>query len=457
MRRCSTLALGLVISALLPATPAWAYRTAGEASGLGSAAVGWRTPNGRVPYRLHRSGAPGVPLSSVRDVAELAFREWSEVACVAIDFENAGISSARARPDDGANDIYWVRETGLWAELGLAEGALAVTDVTYERQESGAWEITEADILLNGVDYRWSPAAGSPPLDTRSVRAVLTHEVGHFLGLSHVCDIGEDPGAPACDGLSNPEAHLMYPGYVGPLHYDRSEDDAAGACYLYACSEVGCPSGETCGIAGCAAECDGELCRPGEACGSGGCVVAPSCSGEGCGAACAGDADCPVAERCAAGRCVTNGGQSGDPCSQGSECASEHCTDDGYCADLCDAERPCGGRLTCSDETAVGECLPSAGVFGDECSSPLECASRLCVQRADGHRTLCTRACSDIAPCPAGHACSQVDGRPVCVPPPGGCSLAPGTDTPSSPLFLWLAIGSLLCLRRQRSQRSQDV
>lgn len=44
-------------------------------------------------------------------------------------------------------------------------------------------ELREVDVEINGLDFAWSPSGRLP--GTRSLRALLAHELGHVLGLDH--------------------------------------------------------------------------------------------------------------------------------------------------------------------------------------------------------------------------------------------------------------------------------
>lgn len=76
---------------------------------------------------------------------------------------------------DGRNTIELVSSEWFFGPSLVA--------LTWLQCDEYTGKITEADIFLNGEDYRWGgyPLSGSPA-DTQNI---ATHELGHFLGLGH--------------------------------------------------------------------------------------------------------------------------------------------------------------------------------------------------------------------------------------------------------------------------------
>lgn len=94
-----------------------------------------------------------------------------------------------------------------------------------------------------------------------------------------------------------------------------------------------------------------------------------------------------------------------------------------------------------ASETACSRraCEPSIDV-GQFCKQPADCASGICLLGASS-APICTQACETSA-CPKGWACSQADGRKVCIPPvraTGGCAVSTGARTSA-----WDAVVGLL-------------
>jgi MYXO-CTERM domain-containing protein len=136
------------------------------------------------------------------------------------------------------------------------ESAVGLTTLFFvdapDRADHGT--ILDADIELNAVDFALAMCDGEPAGctsngtgDRYDLASVLTHEIGHLLGLSHACWSGDEPRG--LDGAGQPlppclpaetlppelgEA-TMYPTIVPEATSAASveSDDIAGFCHLY--------------------------------------------------------------------------------------------------------------------------------------------------------------------------------------------------------------------------------
>ena len=130
-----------------------------------------------------------------------------------------GLHAAGAAREDGRNVV--VVRTDAWCppdqpQLGCYDPTRqGITHVRphLERDGPHAGEIREADVEINGVDFHWTLDGGA---GTRSLRAVIAHELGHDLGLDHACS--DRPAAkgrpdavtlPACTRTA--ARSIMYP------------------------------------------------------------------------------------------------------------------------------------------------------------------------------------------------------------------------------------------------------
>ncbi|HSQ65751.1 MAG TPA: matrixin family metalloprotease [Polyangiaceae bacterium] len=314
----------------------------------GSPAGTWPTSALPVPFflALPKSRDLGDQTDAEVDVAA---RTWGRVACTAFRARYAGTTTT-GPGDDGVSGVYF--EDTAWPST-LPAGVIATTVVHVDAQG----HIYDADVYVDGADNVFS-LDGVSGVDFRSI---LTHELGHALGLGH----SSDPRA------------TMYASYPPGISWRSLEqDDRDGVCALYpgtgdalGCEATACPAGFTCVARDCerAGE-QQEVCSPCEpllhACeGSGDgarCVDLPSGAGRVCGRSCATDAECGQGFLCQpttqAGdyQCVSQNGcaSAADPCQKAADCK-----------DPADAGWICGG----------GACLgpiADAGAEGGADASP---------------------------------------------------------------------------------------
>jgi len=385
---------------------------------------------------------------SVRDVERALSASrmtWSSVGCTRVDPGYAGDSTDPAQPMDGINTISWVKD---WTARGFPQNSAGSTDVQYIRSD-GQWRIAEADIYLN-FEQQWSTHGTSV---ARDLQAVLTHELGHALGLLHSCEIDGSDRAPTCS-TGTFTGDTMYPLYA-ISQSTIGADDAAGMCYLYPSDGCeACARNEACVDNQCVARCAEGLCQPGEICGIWGCTPPDGCFAADCtDRPCSSDSQCGALNACADGRCARGAAVLSEVCTSSRDCESGVCAG-GRCSNECVTSEECDqGTCEPAAEARLSGCYDQAqGALGAACQRGEECASGLCVKR-DGAGS-CTIAC-DSGGCPRGQECSLIDGQRVCeklvyVADGGACGVA----TARKPNGVLFGVASLLAcaafLRRKK-------
>lgn len=263
----SLLAPALCCALLVCSSPAFAFRTGEDSDALsGKGRVAWA--DGNVDFYLSREGLPE-PVSEADAVAavEDALAAWQKPECTSVKPRFAGWADEAPTPEDEVNTIGWISD---WHAKDLPTSAPGNTDLAY-RGSASAWHIAEADVLLNAEDFDWAEL---------SLTTVLTHELGHALGLNHPCEDGGADGAPNCAKATELEtSSVMYPDY-DPMRAALGEDDVAGICYLYPGSQEcdgGCGPRGVCIDDRCHETCGDAVCKADEACGAWGCAPANGC------------------------------------------------------------------------------------------------------------------------------------------------------------------------------------
>lgn len=207
------------------------------------------------------SPPPGLDAERVEEAIAEAADAWSRVPCSFATVEYAG---RRDTLEEVADDEYPIAFVDPDDTDCMDRGSIGMTALTCGEA------YPDKTIFLNEAEYGWDaePQPFQPAVvESQSgaelivdVDSVVTHEVGHVLGLSH----------------SEDRLATMYAGYrPDGRQADLAVDDKQGLCSLYGVDEPGdecrvgrdCPPTQRCGRVGESAMCRefrgevGDVCR----------------------------------------------------------------------------------------------------------------------------------------------------------------------------------------------------
>ncbi|MCP4445779.1 MAG: matrixin family metalloprotease [Myxococcales bacterium] len=357
----------------------------------------WNPEQVPVAYRIHEVGSDDISLSVAKDAIFAAFATWQDVPCSSLRYSYQGETSLGMAVDD-TNVVMWIESE--WIYGAEAAGAASLF--------FAPGETPTVDVAFNGENFSWAIGPISVGIDIQDVQGVLTHELGHFSGLSHT------------------ESSIDTMNYSWtPWQSQRSlsADDKLGLCELYPARGDECVAGENCSDGSpCETYERGTLCSP---------IADPT------------GTDCNYDRIDCDGFCLFT------------------TTDlsEGYCSKFCEADNDCPDRFACN-EASAGE-MPVKVCFRDDTSrrpdaGPMEGS---CVDTVDceqgqhcGSDGFCLLECREDFDCSdSAHECTS-DGR--CGPPQrGGCGCSSGGAPAGAPWFL-LAFFGLWARRFSRSGAS---
>ena len=179
-------------------------------------------PGGCMTFSVQQDGSPlrSITADETSSLVSNGLWKWMNVECAPAEHPSLSIKKTTAPAvcnkqeynQDSPNANIWMYRDDAWPYTG-ATATLALTTVTFN-VETG--EIFDADVEINSVGSPLTLGDGNIQADLDSI---VTHEAGHFLGLSHSCDA----------------VATMYAYYqLGDTKLRSLEsDDIAGICEIY--------------------------------------------------------------------------------------------------------------------------------------------------------------------------------------------------------------------------------
>lgn len=182
-----------------------------------------------ISYAVNELGTQDLDPEDTRAIIRKTFQAWSDVPCATkgakgevgsgiakMTFqEREPVSCKKSEYNKEAPNLNVVLfQDDDWKYRGI-DGTLAKTSVTYN-DETG--EIYDADIEVNAANNTVT-ISDNPAKIQYDLQAILTHEVGHFIGVAHSSD----------------SSAVMYASYSPGSIAQRklTDDDAEAVCAIY--------------------------------------------------------------------------------------------------------------------------------------------------------------------------------------------------------------------------------
>jgi hypothetical protein len=143
-----------------------------------------------ISYAVNELGTQDLDPADTREILKKTFQAWSDVPCpkggrASMTFQERDPVTCKKSEynKEGANLNVILFQDDDWKYRGI-DGTLAKTSVTYNDQTG---EIYDADIEINAANNTVT-ISNDPRKIQYDLQAIMTHEVGHFIGVAHSSD-----------------------------------------------------------------------------------------------------------------------------------------------------------------------------------------------------------------------------------------------------------------------------
>lgn len=144
------------------------------------APAGWHIIPGSITYRLNASSVPSsVGGSNLDAIVQNGFSQYNQATGGKVNFVKGVNTSVNRSRFDGQNVVTWGR---------LGAGSLGITYVWYYPSSGN---LAEVDTVMNSR-YKWSLSNQEACADNKTYDAknIMTHELGHWMGLDDMYNAG---------------------------------------------------------------------------------------------------------------------------------------------------------------------------------------------------------------------------------------------------------------------------
>ena len=138
--------------------------------------LAWASPN--ITWRLNTAGSDSIDDDSHIAAIEHGFQVWEDVTGSTINFTR-GADTDSIDPAPNGTHIVGFDENNSSGYFPPGSGIVAITPISFNTSNGN---VLDADILFNGSQFTFSTDGTAGTFD---VQDVLTHEIGHFVGLDH--------------------------------------------------------------------------------------------------------------------------------------------------------------------------------------------------------------------------------------------------------------------------------